>query len=93
MSSEIDRGSKQKANTVWTKRRESSSDSESVGLTVQHAMSSHSRMDAWIVDSGATWHMCINQSGFGECEGRKISLKITLGDDYEVVLVHVELLY
>ena len=63
---------------VRTQRRESSSDSESVGLTVQHAMSNHSWMDAWIVGSGATSHMCV------EYESPMISLKVTLGDGYEV---------
>ena len=84
ITSETDQGSKQKANTVQTKRRESSSDSESVGLTVQHAMSSHSRMDAWIVDSCATSHMCIHRSGFMQYESLKTSLKVTLEDVYKV---------
>ena len=51
---------------------------------MQHVMSSHSRMDARIVDSGATSHMCINRSGFMQYESLKTSLKVTLGDGYEV---------
>ena len=51
---------------------------------MQHVISSHSRMDAWIVDSGAASHMCINQSGFMQHKSLKKTLKVTLGDGYEV---------
>ena len=53
-------------------------------MTVQHVMSSHSRMDAWMVDSGATCHIYINRSGLVEYESLKTSLKDMLGDSYKV---------
>ena len=82
--SEANKGSKQKANTAGNKRKDSSSDSESAGLVVQHAMSSHSRKTAWIVDSGATCHMCNDRFVFVEFESLETLLKVTLGDVYEV---------
>ena len=66
------------------KSTESSSDSESVGLVVQHAMPSLSRKAAWIIDSGATCHMCNDKSLCIEYESLKTPLKVTLGDGYEV---------
>ena len=50
---------KHNANTTESKHIESSSDSESVGLVVQHALTSHFEKTVWIIDSGATCHMCI----------------------------------
>ena len=47
-------------------------------------MSSHSKKTAWIVDSGATCHMCNDQSVFVTYESLKTPLKVTLGDGYEV---------
>ena len=79
-----DKGFKQRANAAGTKQRNNSSDRESVGLVVQHAMSSHSKKTAWIVDSGATCHMCNDQSVFVTYESLKTPLKVTLGDGYEV---------
>ena len=55
-----------------------------MGLVVQHAMSSHSRKTAWIVDSGATCHMCNDRSVFVDFEYVETPLKVTLGDGYEV---------
>ena len=55
------RGSNHKANKSTTKGQDSnSSDSESAGLVVSHALSasSSSEHNTWIVDSGATCHMC-----------------------------------
>ena len=49
---------KQKASAAESKQVESSSDSESAGLVVQHAMTSCLGRAARIIDSGATCHMC-----------------------------------
>ena len=68
---------KQKANAAEMKHMESNSDSESIGLVVQHAMPSLSGKAAWIVDSN-------NKSLFMEYESLKTPLKVTLGDGYEV---------
>ena len=75
---------KQKANAAKMKHTESSSDSESVGLVVQHSMASLPGKAAWIIDSGAMCHMCNNKSLFMEYESLKTPLKVTLGDGYEV---------
>ena len=79
---------KHRANTVETKQRDSSSsDSESIGLVVRHALpvslnaGSH---DSWIVDSGATCHMCNDRRLFVEfCNLEKL-LEVTLGDGYDL---------
>ena len=47
---------------------------------MQHAMSNHSRMDAWIVESGAASYV---YQSIRIC-GVKTFLKVTLGDGYEV---------
>ena len=52
-------GTKQKASTANDEVRKESDSEYSVGLVVQHAMSSHSKKPDWIVDSGATCHMCM----------------------------------
>ena len=75
---------KQKANAAEIKHTESTSGDESIGLVVQHAMPSLSGKAAWIIDSGATCHMCNDQSLFVEYESLKTPLKVTLGDGYKV---------
>ena len=75
----------QKANKVEVKRRDSSSsDSESAGMLVCHTLSvsAKSRSDSWIVDSGATCHMCNNVVLFVELHSLKESLQVTLGDGH-----------
>ena len=47
-------------------------------------MASLSGKVAWIIDSGATCHMCNNKSLFMEYGSFKTPLKVTLGDGYEV---------
>ena len=71
-------------NTAESKHTESSSGSESVGLIVQHAMTSHFGKVLWIIDSGVTCHMCNDQSVFVEYEELDTSLRVTLGDGYKV---------
>ena len=60
---------------------EGSSDSESTGLVVQHAFSagpdSHQR---WILDSGATCHMCNEKSLFTHYQPLAKPLNVLLGD-------------
>ena len=67
------------------KRRDSSSsDSESAELLVGHVLSSSakSRSDSWIMDSGATCHMCNNVMLLVELRSLKESLEVTLGDGH-----------
>ena len=67
------------------KRRDSSSsDSESAGMLVCHVLSvsAKNRSDSWIVDSGATCHMCNNVVLFVELQSLNESLQVTLGDGH-----------
>lgn len=71
---------KQKAHSAAV---ESDKDDE-VGLVVQHAMSSFLKINTWIVDSGATRHMCNCRSSYVEYKRLERPLKVKLGDGYEV---------
>ena len=74
---------KQKAQKVEVRQVDSSSsESESVGLVVRHALatSNSSQRNNWIMDSGATCHMCNNKMLFSKLDGLKQSLEVTLGD-------------
>ncbi len=68
------------------KKLSSSSDSESVGLIVSHALaiSSEKGLNSWIVDSGATCHMCNDKEMFVEFNNLEPSQEVTLGDGYSV---------
>ena len=60
-----------------------STDSESVGLVVQHALSAESAIcarDRWILDSGATCHMSNDECVFAQLHMLPNPLKVTLGD-------------
>ena len=74
---------KLKANRAEVRRRDSgSSDSDCIGLMANHMMSAScsSRMNDWIVDSGATCHMCNDDKLFVELCSLKQPLEVTLGD-------------
>lgn len=54
---------------------------ESTGLVVQHALVGGSdTRDQWILDSGATCHMCNDKSMFYTLQALPGSVKVTLGD-------------
>ncbi len=54
---------------------------ESVGLVVQHALTIGTGCQSrWILDSGATCHMCNRESYFEHIHGLDNLMKITLGD-------------
>ena len=60
---------KQKAHKVEVRQVDSSSsESESVGVVVRHALfaSSSNQLNSWIVDSGTTCHMCNNKMLFSK---------------------------
>ena len=64
-----------------TAEDENCSDGKSTGLVVQHALSADSNAhDQWIIDSGATCHMCNNEAMFSELRALHSPLNITLGD-------------
>ena len=74
-----------KVNSVNARDQYDSSDSEEVGLVVQdqHALSVGVNNQAdveWIVDSGATCHVCHDYSLFSELQNLEKPLDIVLGD-------------
>ena len=71
-----------------TAEDENSTDSESTGLVVQHALSADSREhDRWILDSGATCHMCNNEVMFSDLQALHSPLNVTLGDGRNLLAV------
>ena len=69
------------------KRRDSnSSDSDNIGLMVNHVMwaSSSGHLNYWIVDSGATCYMCNDDKLFVELCSLGQPVEVTLGDGYAV---------
>ena len=74
-----------KAYKVEEKRRDSSgSGSETVGLVVKHALSASAsgRLNSWVVDSGATSHMCNDDKLFVEFRSLKQPQEVALGDGH-----------
>lgn len=64
-----------------TAEDENSTDSESTGLVAQHALSTESNShDQWIIDSGATCHMCNKKSMFSHYQPQETPLNVILGD-------------
>ena len=60
---------------------DNSTDSESTGLVVQHALSSECNAhDQWIIDLGATGHMCNQKMLFCCYQALKAPLNVVLGD-------------
>ena len=58
-----------------------STDSESTGLVVQHALSSECNApNRWILDSGATCHMCNQETLFSDFQRLQKTLNVVLGD-------------
>jgi hypothetical protein len=88
------RRSKHKVHKAQLKEVDSSSsDSEGTGLFASHALAAGSAQgdSAWIVDSGATCHMCNDRKLFAVLNSFEESLEITLGDGHTVKAVDVEL--
>ena len=74
---------KHKANNIQTRCTDSSSDNDDIGLVVNHVLSADvmpKSTEKWIVDSGATCHICNNRSLFVELYPVKTPIDITLGD-------------
>ena len=64
-----------------TPEDETSTDSESTSLVVQHALSSDcNTRNKWILDSGATCHMCNQKFIFTDYQPLQKPLKVVLGD-------------
>ena len=77
---------KHKVNQVNARRRsESNSDSSIVGLVTRLVLSggtSHQSTDTWIVDSGATCHICNNKQSFIQYQTLKKPQEVSVGDGY-----------
>ena len=52
-------------------------------------MSSSVRNTRWIIDSGATSHMCCDDKLFKELQPLQDSVKVSIGDGYELVAVGI----
>lgn len=64
-----------------TAEDENSSDSESTGLVVLHALSADSNIhDQWILGSGATCHVSNHEAMFSNLRALRSPLNVTLGD-------------
>ena len=73
---------KQKANKAEVRSKDySTSSSDSDALIVGHALSA-SATNSWIVDSGATSHMCNSDKQFIKLRNLKQPLEVTLGDGH-----------
>ena len=76
---------KHRGNKAEVKRRDSSSsESESVGLVTRHALSAsvNTQPDSWVIDSGATCHMCNDDKLFNNIQYLKEPQEVTLGDGH-----------
>ena len=81
-SSQITKETEHHAHKSSMKRRvSSSSDSQNAGLVVSHVLSAGQR-DGWIVDSGATCHMCSDRRLFVELHNVTEPLEVVLGDGH-----------
>ena len=83
------KNSKYKVNKAEVKQRNSdSSSSESAGLVVSHALSgltsTVAQQNSWIVDSGATCHMCNDSEQFVELHSLEQPHEVTLGDGHVI---------
>jgi len=81
------RSNKLKVNKAEVRQRDSSSsDGDCVGLMVNHLLSGNSPgpLNEWIVDSGATCHMCGDDKLFDELHRLKQPLEVMLGDGHAV---------
>lgn len=79
------------ANCVTSKRRpDDSSESDDVGLVIDHVMTAEasSTMNGkWILDSGATCHICSDRSRFVKLYPLKKNIDVKLGDGHTLEAV------
>ena len=80
------KNSKHKANQVRSEiKSESDSDSSTVGVVTRSLLSvstSDQSTDAWLIDSGATCHICNNRELFVQYEVFEKPQEISVGDGY-----------
>ena len=70
------------ARNASTREQVSSSASEDEAMVVNHALAATQSSDNWIVDSGATCHMCNDKKLFGELRQLSEPQEISLGDGH-----------
>ena len=84
-------GKKNSRQKAYTARKETEDESEeeeeTVGLVAKQALKTEDVMTDWIIDSGATCHMCNDESLFTKIENLETPQEITLGDGYCVKAV------
>ena len=74
----------QKKQKAWAaEQEETDEDEEIAGLAAEHALAT-SKMSNWIVDSGATCHMCNDEEAFDHISVLNIPQDITVGDGCSV---------
>ena len=61
--------------------KSSGSDKNCVGLLTHHTLTSNIGKNYWIVDSGATCHMCYDTRSFINLKRLETAEEITLGDE------------
>ena len=73
---------KEKSHKVATTAVKEDSSSESSGLIVRHALSASksNEQHVWIIDSGATSHMCRDKESFTTLNHLQTSIDVVLGD-------------
>ena len=75
-----------------TAEDESDSDSEGTGLVVQNALSTKcNSRDQWILDSGATCHMCNKKELFSHFQALRTPLNVTLATGHGNVVLAMNL--
>ena len=77
----------QKAYTARKETEDESEEEEIVGLVAKRGLKTEDVMIDWIIDSGATCHMCNDESLFMKIENLETPQEITLGDGYWVKAV------
>ena len=77
---------KHRVNKVEVEQKESSNSDSDIGLVVSHALSigESKSLSNWIVDSGATCHICNNDSQFLNLNSLEKPMDITLGDGHSL---------
>ena len=70
---------------------ESDSDSEQnvIGLVTCHVLSAVDKADSWIIDSGATCHICNNRQSFLEFYSLERPQHVTLGDGHSLNSIRI----
>ena len=91
-SSQQTKNTRHRVNTTEARSRDDNSDSDEVGLVIRHALSAGVDYKSfgdrnWIIDSGATCHICHDHNSFVELNTLEKPLDVTLGDGHTLKAV------